>query len=183
MTTPVHRVLQALGAARARWTPSGPFDVLVRLALAAPLGLGLIALSGIGHRWFDILAQFTAPALAATAAATALLALTRWRAAALQGLIACLVLLAAVGPQWFPDGPRPAEGAPAVRLYSANLWARNTDVAAIAASVRAADADVVVLIELGDAPASRLDEVLAGYPHRVATRRIDRATGPARFHQ
>lgn len=148
--------------------------------MTIPLGLALIALSGIGHRGFDILAQFTAPALAGTAILSLLLALFRLRTAALIGLVSCLALLAAVGPQWFPGGPRPDEGAPLLRLYSANLWARNTDVEAIAASVRAADADVVVLIELGDAPAARLDEVLAGYPHRIATRRLDRASGPAR---
>ena len=91
-----------------------------------------------------------------------------------------VLLVAAVGRQWFPGGPRPAADSPVMRLYSANLWARNQDVEAIAASIREADADVVVLIELGDAPAARLDEVLAGYPHRVATPRIDRPSGPAR---
>ena len=177
MTPPVHRILQAL---RRHTPPRSPLDALVRLVLAAPLAVGLVALSGVGHRWFDIVAQFTAPALAATAAATVLLAATRLKAAALQGLLACAVLLVAVGPQWIPGGPRPAGGAPVVRLYSANLWARNTDVEAIVASIRAADADMVVLIELGDAPAERLDELLAGYPHRVTTPRIDRPSGPAR---
>lgn len=178
MTTPVQQILQAL---RPRlWPPAGPLDLLARLILIVPFGVAVAALSGVGHRGFDIAAQFTAPALAATAILTVLLALMRLRAAALQGLVACALLLAAVGPQWFPHGPRPAEGAPAVRLYSANLWARNGDVEAITASIRAADADVVVLIELGDAPAARLDEVLAGYPHRVATPRIDRPGGAAR---
>lgn len=155
-------------------------DILVRLALAAPLGLALIALSGIGHRGFDLLAQFTAPTLAATAAATVLLGLTRLKMAALHGLAACAALLVAVAPQWFPAGPRPEAEAPIVRLYSANLWARNTDVESIQASIRAADADVVVLIELGDTPARRLDEILVGYPHRVATPRVERPSGPAR---
>ena len=173
MTTPVHHILQGLRRL-------GPIEVLARLALAVPLGVGLAALSGVGHRWLDILAQFTAPALAATAVVTVLLALIRSKAAALQGLLACAVLLVAVGPQWFPGGPRPAAGAPLVRLYSANLWARNTDVDSMVASIRAADADVVVLIELGDAPAERLEELLAGYPHRVTTPRIDRPSGPAR---
>lgn len=178
MTTPVQQILQVLHPRR--WAPAGVPDLLARMVFLIPLGVGVAALSGVGHRWFDILAQFTALALAATAAATALLALTRLRAAALHGLLACLVLLAAVGPQWFPGGPRPADGAPIIRLYSANLWARNTDVEAITASIRAADADVVVLIELGDTPAERLEQLLAGYPHRVTTPRIDRPSGPAR---
>lgn len=180
MANPVQQIGRSSRWPRLRWKPSGPVDAFVRLALAAPLGLALIALSGIGHRWFDILAQFTAPALVATAALTILLALTRLKAAALHGLAACAALLMAVAPQWFPGGPKPEAGAPVVRLYSANLWARNGDVEAIAASIRDADADIVVLIELGDAPAGSLDKVLAGYPNRVATPRIDRPSGPAR---
>lgn len=180
MTPPVQQILQALQSWRRRWKPASALDALIRLALAVPLGLALAALSGMGHRWFDLLAQFTAPALLATAVVTAFLAVTRLRMAALHGLAACIALGLAVTPQWFPGGPEPEAGTPIVRLYSANLWARNTDVESILASIRAADADVVLLIELGDAPANRLDEILAGYPHRVATPRIDRAAGPAR---
>ena len=179
MTQPVQPERQEAGRLVRLW-PTGPLDAAVRLVLAVPTGLALVALSGVGHRWFDILAQFTAPALVATAALTALLALTRLKTAALHGLVACAALTIAVAPQWFPGGPRPESGAPVVWLYSANLWARNSDVEAVAASVRAADADIVVLIELGDAPAGRLDEVLADWPHRVVTPRVDRVSGAAR---
>ncbi len=180
MTLPVQQIGAGFRSFRRRWTPTSRLDGLIRLALAAPFGLALIVLSGIGHRTFDLLAQFTAPALAATAAATVFLSVTPLRMAALHGLAGCIALLVAVTPQWFPAGPEPATEAPTVRLYSANLWARNADVDAIAASLRAADADVVVLIELGDTPAERLDEILRGYPNRVITPRIDRPTGPAR---
>ena len=180
MTSPVQQIRQGFRSFGRRWAPVSPVDVVIRLALAGPLGLALVSLSGIGHRSLDLLAQFTAPALTVTAAATLLLALSRLKMAALHGLAACIALLFAAAPQWFPGGPQPEAGAPLVRLYSANLWARNADVDSILASIRAADADVVVLIELGDAPARRLDEILTGYPHRVATPRIDRPTGPAR---
>lgn len=160
--------------------PAGAVDAVLRLVLTVPLALAFVALGGIGHRAFDILAQFTAPALVFTAILTVLLALTRFRAAALHGLVACAALMMAVTPQWFPGGPRAQAGAPVVRLYSANLWARNTDVAAISASIRAANADIVVLIELGDAPAGRLDEILKDWPHRVTSPRIDRRSGAAR---
>ncbi|GAA0867793.1 hypothetical protein GCM10009116_01970 [Brevundimonas basaltis] len=153
---------------------------MVRLALAAPLGLALIALSGIGHRWFDILAQFTGPAFVVTVVATTVLALTRLKTAALHGLAACLALLAAAAPQWFPGGPEPEPDAPMVRLYSANLYYLNDDVAAIRASIEAANADVVVLIELGQDAAGRIDEVLEGYPHRAASIRLDQTRGPSR---
>lgn len=150
------------------------------VAMAGPLLLGLLALSGIGHRWLDILFQFTAPALLSTAAVTALLIVMRLGAAASTGLAATVILAFAVVPQWFPASPAPRAGVPIVRLYSANLWALNSNVEAIAASVSAADADVVVLVELGDAPAARMDQVLAGYPYRLSTPRIDRSSGAAR---
>ena len=104
---------------------------MVRLILAVPLGLAVVALSGIGHRWFDILAQFTAPALLATVVLTTVIALTRLKVAALHGLVACVALVAAVAPQWFPGGPRAQTGAPIVRLYTANVYYLNDDVAAI----------------------------------------------------
>lgn len=153
------------------------------LAGASLAGLGLIgaaALSGVGHRWVDILAQFTAPALAAAVAITAAcLALRLWPAAA-TGALAGLVLLIAAWPQWTPPQGRPAPGSPVVRVYSANLWARNTDVEAMRRSIVAADADIVILVELGDAPAGRIDALLAGYPHRAIQRRVDRPSGAAR---
>ena len=42
--------------------------------LAAPAAVALSALARIGHRWTDLLAQFTAPALAATLVLTLLYA-------------------------------------------------------------------------------------------------------------
>ena len=152
----------------------------MRVVMTAPLLLGLLALSGVGHRWLDILFQFIAPVLLVTAIVTAVLAVARLWTAVWQGLAATVVLACAVTPQWFPASPAPRAGVPVVRLYSANLWALNTDVEAITASVAAANADVVVLVELGDAPAARMDQVLAGYPHRIASPRVNRSSGAAR---
>ena len=178
MTTPVQKILQALRWRRRK--PRRAVDLLARLLLLAPMGVAIAGISRLGHRWPDLAAQFTAPALAAAAALTSVLALMRLRTAAFLGLLTCALLVAAAAPQWYPSGPGAAAGAPAMRLYSANLWARTKDVEALPPAIRAAAPDVVVLIELGDAPAARLDEVLAGYPHRVATPRIDRPSGPAR---
>lgn len=180
MTPPVQQISKGLQSWGRRWAPASAIDVLLRLALAAPLGLALVALSGIGHRTFDLLAQFTAPALMATAAVTVLVALTRFKMAALHGLAACTALLLAAAPQWFPGGPEAEPDAPIVRLYSANLYYLNDDVAAIRASIEEADADVVVLIELGRDAAGRIDEVLEGYPHRAASMRMDQTRGPSR---
>lgn len=178
MTTPVQQ--QRQGGLRERLRLRGPIDGLARLALMVPLGVATAALSGIGHRTFDILAQFTAPALLATAVFTAVLAAARLKATAAMGLTACAALLAAVLPQWSPGGPRAEAGSPVVRLYSANVFYLNDDVAAIRRSIEAADADIVILIELGREPTARIDALLAGYPHRAASMRMDVTRGPSR---
>lgn len=180
MTTPVQRETQGPRERARRGALAGPVDAVVRLLFAGPLGLALIALSGIGHRGFDILAQFTAPALIVTAVLTAMTALTRLKAAALHGVFACVALMIAVAPQWFPGGPRPEPGAPALRLYSANLYYLNDDVAAMRRSIAEADADIVVLIELGRDAAVQADALLEGYPYRVASMRLDQTRGPSR---
>ena len=153
------------------------------LASAAFVGFGLIgvaALSRIGHRWADILAQFTAPALGAVVLTLLVCLVLRLWPAALIGVGAALLLLLAVWPQWAPPRGRPEPGTSAVRLYSANLWAWNEQVEAIDRSIQGAEADMVILVELGDAPAAQLDRLLADYPYRVSTPRIDRPTGAAR---
>lgn len=148
--------------------------------LAAPAVVALSALSGLGHRWPDILAQFTAPALAATVVLTVVLALLRlWPAAGLGGVVTVL-LLVAVWPQVFPGGPKAVEGGPQLRVYSANLLARNRDVGAMRRSIEAADADILMLVEFGDAPNQAMETVLAGYPHRALSPRIDRPAGAVR---
>ena len=149
--------------------------------MAAPAGVALSALLRIDHRWTDLLAQFTAPALAATLALTLFCAVLRLRPAMIAGLGATVLLVLAIWPQWLPrGGALPREGAPTLTLYSANLWAWNTNVEAITRSIAEADPDIVVLVELGDAPSAQLDRVLAGYPHRVLNARVDRPSGAAR---
>ena len=153
------------------------------VAVLTQLGLVVLAvagLSGIGHRWVDILAQFTTPALTAAVVGLILCLLLRLWPAAIAGGASCLLLIVAVWPQWFAGQSHPLPDAPVVTVYSANLWARNTDVEAMKRSIAAADADILVLIELGKAPNARLDELLAGYPHRQVTRMVDRPSGAAR---
>lgn len=162
-----------------------PLKAVIHLAalglLAAPAAIALSALTRIGHRWTDLLAQFAAPALTATLALTLLYAVLRLRPAVIAGLGVTVLLILAVWPQWFPrGGALPREGAPSLTLYSANLWAWNTDVEAITRSIREANPDIVVLVELGDTPSAQLDRVLAGYPHRVLNARVDRPSGAAR---
>jgi endonuclease/exonuclease/phosphatase (EEP) superfamily protein YafD len=138
---------------------------------------GVAALSGVDHRWVDILAQFTGPVLLAAAGLTVGCALLRlWPAAGVGGL-ASLILLVAVWPQWMPPTGLRQPNQPVIRVYSANLWAPNTDVDAMRASIEAADADIVILVEVGDAPIAQIDRLLAGYPHRRVNGRLK--PGPA----
>ena len=155
-------------------------EVLIGLGLFAPLTLAVAALSGSGHRWIDILAQFTAPALTATVLLTALVALARlWRATAF-GLIVAVTLLVAVWPQWFPAQPPPRPGAPPVTVYFANVHYLNTDVASIRRSITQADADIVVMVELSLGSASGLEPLLHDYPYRTHATLEAAHRGPAR---
>lgn len=160
------------------------FRVILNLlavgVLGAPLAVAVSALSGIGHRWPDILAQFTAPALFATGAVLMLLLLLRLWPAAMVGVVTLALLAVAVWPQWMPDRGTATANGPTLSLYSANVLWENNDVSAIAASVREADADVVILIELGNGAAGRIEEILEAYPHRVGSPAIGRGGKPAR---
>ena len=160
------------------------FRVILNLlaigVLGAPLAIAVAALGGFGHRWPDILAQFAAPALFATGGLVLLLVLVKLWPSVVVGLVTLGLLALAVWPQWMPDqGIEVADG-PTLTLYSANVLWENNDVAAITDSVRAADADVVILIELGNGPAAQLEGILADYPHRVGTPTIGRGGKPAR---
>lgn len=147
------------------------------LLSGGPAVIAVASLSGHGHRWVDILAQFVGPALVATTLLFGAALLLRLRiVSALTGLVLALVVMAG-SPQWAPGKGWPTED-PGFTLYFANLYVRNGDIEAIARSVREADADIVVLIEIGDASRPGLDRILAGYPHIVATSRIQGGSGP-----
>lgn len=134
----------------------------------------------MNNRVADILAQFTVPALTATVAMTVVVFVFRWKRAATAGLLVSLLLGVGVWPQGRPASSRPLPGAPVVRLYSANVYYLNDDVAAMRRSIESADADVVILIELGRDALVQVDELLAGYPHRASSMRLDQTRGPSR---
>ncbi|WP_295207122.1 endonuclease/exonuclease/phosphatase family protein [uncultured Brevundimonas sp.] len=144
-----------------------PANVTASALLLGLAAFGAAALSGIGHRWVDILAQFTSPVLLAAVGVTVVCLLFRLWPASIVGGLACVVLALSVWPQWTPTKGVPVPDQPIVRVYSANLYVFNTDVGAMRRSIAAADADILVLVELGQSPASRLDQLLPDYPHRV----------------
>jgi endonuclease/exonuclease/phosphatase (EEP) superfamily protein YafD len=153
--------------------------VALVLLSGGPLVIALASLSGIGHRWVDILAQFVAPAMmAAVVLALGALVLRLGAASLCTGLV-CIVLLIAGSPQWFPAKGRPSGGQD-FTVYFANLHFRNNDIEVITASIREADPDIVVLIEAGDTAGANLDTLLPGLPYRVTTARTTGGSGPAR---
>lgn len=164
-------------------TPNRFWTVLDIAACAitlVPLGLALATLSGSGHRWIDLAAQFTAPALVAAAVWALLLLLLRLKASSVLGVLATLLLVIAVWPQWFPHRDAVDPTSETLTVYSANLWARNTDTALMAASIAEADPDVVLLVELGDVPAEDLDTLLPDHPYRLVSIVSNRKVAPAR---
>lgn len=151
---------------------------LLILLSGGPMVIALASLSGHGHRWVDILAQFVGPALVAALALVAVALLLRSRIAlGVTGLVLATVV-AAGSPQWLPTRGWAAEE-PGFTLYFANLYVGNHDVEAIARSVRDANADIVVLIEIGDGLRPGLDQVLASYPYRTSTPRVEGGAGPS----
>lgn len=151
------------------------------LLLSAPLVIGLAALSGIGHRWVDILAQFVGSAIFAAMLITAVVAALRLWVAAGGAALTVLVLFVAGWPQWFPPMGKAEPDAPIFTLYSANVWVENTNVAAVTRSVQAADADIVVLVEVGSALSGQMDRILAAYPHRLSGAVHPGGRGPSQY--
>lgn len=176
MTPGVHPI----GPGLARRIGSTLFRLCAFGLLAGLTAMALIVLPGFQNQYADLVAQFTVPAAVSACAVAALLALLRrWRwvgAAALP----VILLMAAAWPQALPQRSVPRPGAPTLTVYSANLFVRNGDVEAIAASIRQADADVVMLIELGDRTAPYLDRLIPDYPYRLASGRFDRPNSGVR---
>ena len=155
-------------------------QVALALAFCGPAVIAAASLSGIGHRWIDILAQFPAPVLTLTVLAVVITAVLRWWIPAAVGALASALLLLAVWPQYAPGGPAADPDSPTVRLYVANLYAMNDDVAAMRGSIEAADADIIILVEFGEAPNAAIDALLTGYPHREVTERVVRSEDAVR---
>lgn len=142
-------------------------DAGLALLLAGPSAIGLAALSGVGHRWVDLLAQFPAPALIPALAGLALAALFRLSLSGLSAGLATALLAAALWGQVAPVRPASAADGERLTVYVANLHYENTDLARVAASIAAADPDIVVLVEVGPAMGGALDTLVPEHPHRA----------------
>lgn len=116
----------------------------------------------------DVVGQFAGPAFTMVCfAALAATLLRRPRPACAAALVAAGLFSALFG-QWFPTRPAPAgTEASSVRVYLANVGRQTRDFRPLAASVRAADPDVVVLVEVNDAGRRVAPALLPEYPHVV----------------
>jgi endonuclease/exonuclease/phosphatase (EEP) superfamily protein YafD len=137
---------------------------------AAALGLAValavfVVLTGLPL--FDLLSQFAAPTLSLCILALVLaLVLRRWRSAGALGL-AIVFLALALGGQWRPAHPAPQAGASPVRIYFANVWNENQDIARIARSEAHARPDVAAMVEFSDQHRAAQSALFAGLPYRV----------------
>jgi endonuclease/exonuclease/phosphatase (EEP) superfamily protein YafD len=180
MTNPVHPERQASRSGSRSALGRNWLEGLAVLGLAPFAAASLLVLAGVDNRAVDLLAQFTAPWLVVAFLLTLVMGLLRLKGAAALGALTIALLGLAVWPQWFPQRSPPDPAAAIVRLYSANLYYLNNDTARIRESIEAADPDIVVLIELAQAPAREIDALLPGYPYRAASMRMDQTRGPSR---
>ncbi|WP_312136650.1 endonuclease/exonuclease/phosphatase family protein [Brevundimonas sp.] len=155
-------------------------NLLAMAVTLAPLGLAVASLIQSGHRWPDLANQFVAPAFLASIAWLLFLLVLRLRPAALMAALTAGLLFWAVWPQWFPPRIALDPASETITVYSANVWARNTDVEAMARSIAEAKADIILLVEVGDAPAAELDSLLPDHPYRVVSIVGNRTVAPAR---
>jgi endonuclease/exonuclease/phosphatase (EEP) superfamily protein YafD len=144
---------------------------LIDLALWAMAAFALATAAALAiarlHPLLDLWGQVAAPVASLTViAGLASLVLRRWKA--LGGVVLALAaLILALQPQWSPGRPAPRPGVTPARIYFDNIYWKNHDIAAAAASVRQARADVVAMAEFSDAQAPGTEAILAGLPHRV----------------
>lgn len=155
-------------------------NLLAMAVTLAPLGLAVASLIQSDHRWPDLANQFVAPAFLASIAWLLFLLVLRLRPAALMAALTAGLLFWAVWPQWFPPRIASDPVSETITVYSANVWARNTDVTAMGRSIAEAQADIILLVEVGDAPAAELDAMLPDHPYRVVSIVGNRTVAPAR---
>lgn len=144
----------------------------------AAAGLVVVASHLIAGVWpaFDTIGQLSEPWLCLCSAAL-LWSLwgRRWRAAAALALV-CAGLGLALWPQVSAKSAGRGQGVP-LRIYFNNIWTNNVDGAAIARSIKSADADVVALVQVSVKNRIFVDNVLAGYPYKVWARRVSNGVG------
>ena len=104
------------------------------------------------------------PVLVAAAIAFA----ARWRRTAVVGLVAGLLMLMPLFREYIPKSTPVVHG-PTMRILSMNVYVENSNFAAIHAAIDAANADVIVLVEIDWRNWHPIiDPLTARYPHEFS---------------
>lgn len=157
----------------------GPIGALAGWALLAPSAtVAMARLTRRETRTSVLMLEALTPLLAAPAlAAVGVAVATRRRAMTLVAGALVVSHVAWAAPDLYPARtlPEGVDGAPRLRLFSANVRFTNPDMGGIAAEIRAADPDVVALQEISPFNLSRLEAegVLADHPHQWVDARPD----------
>ena len=138
------------------------------LASGLAAGLFVLTLAGYAGHWgpaLEAIANFRLHLAVLAGVLGMILGLARLRRSAGLALLTTLIVAAGLGP-FFDPVQRPGEGRPLTLLY-ANLRDRNPEPAALAAMLRAADADILITSETTRRVVEGAGGLRATYPYRL----------------
>ncbi len=141
---------------------------LATLAIGVAALLFLLTLAGYAGRWhpaLEAIANFRLHLAVLAGVLGMVLGLARRRRGAGLALLTTLIAAAGLGPLFDP-AERPGTGRPLTLLY-ANLRNRNPEPAALAAMLRAIDADILITSETPRAVVEGDGGLAAAYPYRL----------------
>ena len=143
---------------------------LATVAFGAAALLFVLTLAGYAGRWgpaLDVIANFRLHLAVLAGGLGMVLGLARLRRSAGLALLTTLIAAASLGPALDP-AERPGDGRPLTLLY-ANLRDRNPQRQALAAMLRAADADILITSETTRAVVEGAGGLRAAYPYRLVS--------------
>ena len=143
---------------------------LAILAFGAAAGLFVLTLAGYAGSWgpaLEVIANFRLHLAVLAGVLGMVLGLARLRRSAGLAMLTTLIAAAGLGP-FFDPAERPGEGRPLTLLY-ANLRDRNPQPDALAAMLRAIDADILITSETTRAVVEGAGGLRATYPYRLVS--------------
>ncbi len=144
------------------------------LAAATWLGLATLALAAVGERWLwflELPLHFVVQYGAFFIVATAVLAVTRRRLAAIAATLGAVICLVMVVPLFLRDVP--AATTADLRVVFFNVYSGNDELPRALAWLQTQDADIVVLAEVTDAVMTAMAPLRTSHPHVLAEPRPD----------
>ncbi len=143
---------------------------LAILAFGATAGLFVLTLAGYAGHWgptLEVIANFRLHLAVLAGALGMALGLARLGRSAGLALLTTLIAAAGLGPI-FDAAQRTGDGRPLTVLY-ANLWDRNPEPDALAAMLRALDADILITSETTRRVVEGAGGLRAAYPYRLVS--------------